>query len=286
MATVDQIIRYPTSQLSNLEHTISFTHVDQSLENTFSAFNKMASVYAREKGRALSKGDNERAEKFNKQINELDKQVKKYMNDYLEAKLLQASSSKLHTEIPPANHLEELRPDNYTQHMMPLPMEVLDNLYTTEKQVLKKPEIEKFVEGNQLGGKCYHLYKNFRRTIASASGENQPVNVEKYFTGYQGDDDIEIEEETVSYKCPISGGYFENPVRNPCGHIFSKNALLDYVKGKRRAGEELDCPVFGCKYLISDNRLEPQPYLAEEVKEYLKQQEAERTQANTALEQL
>ena len=67
-------------------------------------------------------------------------------------------------------------------------------------------------------------------------------------------DDIVMEHEKQSLKCPITLTTFEEPVRNThCPHIFSKAAILDMIRQGRL--DVIECPVPGCNADIHSSNL-------------------------------
>lgn len=62
------------------------------------------------------------------------------------------------------------------------------------------------------------------------------------------DSDLEVmaDQGHETLKCPISGGLFEEPVKNRvCKHIYSKAALIGILQQNR--GRSIRCPMPGCK---------------------------------------
>jgi hypothetical protein len=54
--------------------------------------------------------------------------------------------------------------------------------------------------------------------------------------------------------CPITRMELVDPVRSTCGHVFSKDAILGYLRTHARA-RLVDCPVAGCPHAISKDTL-------------------------------
>lgn len=86
-----------------------------------------------------------------------------------------------------------------------------------------------------------------KRAIWEAAHPNEP-----FVLG--GDDDLAVisagtEDNLI---CPIMRMELVEPVRNTCGHVYSKDAVLDYLKRNRHRA---NCPVAGCPQQISQNSL-------------------------------
>lgn len=64
-----------------------------------------------------------------------------------------------------------------------------------------------------------------------------------------GDDDLAVfaptEDVTV---CPITRMELVDPMRNNCGHVYSKDAITEYLRRHRQRAE---CPVAGCPGQVS-----------------------------------
>jgi len=70
---------------------------------------------------------------------------------------------------------------------------------------------------------------------------------EKFGKTNGDDDDIEIEETqgAASLKCPITGRFLEQPLKNKaCGHVYSHEGIMSHIRAKGRAA--CPCPVGGC----------------------------------------
>jgi hypothetical protein len=88
----------------------------------------------------------------------------------------------------------------------------------------------------------------FYREIAQLLGE--PLAAAKKKTG-EDDDDIEISEPlgatdgVSSLKCPITGAFMEDAVRNKvCSHVYSKAGILAHIQSQGRS--QCKCPMAGC----------------------------------------
>ena len=75
------------------------------------------------------------------------------------------------------------------------------------------------------------------------------------------DDDIKLKPKTNS-KCPISLKEMTNPYKSTrCGHIFEKDAVLNYMqnyrkKPNKRKDSSVPCPIPGCSKTIKEEYLE------------------------------
>lgn len=71
----------------------------------------------------------------------------------------------------------------------------------------------------------------------------------------QGDDDLAVfapADDNIT--CPITRLELVDPMRNSCGHVYSKAAIDEYLRRHRqRAG----CPVAGCPAQVSPHSMKP-----------------------------
>lgn len=73
-------------------------------------------------------------------------------------------------------------------------------------------------------------------------------------------DDIMVGRVVHSYKCPLTGEFLEDPMRAPCGHYFSKAAILGHIRQIREQDrvENIPCPVGGCPQKFRPETLVPE----------------------------
>jgi hypothetical protein len=66
------------------------------------------------------------------------------------------------------------------------------------------------------------------------------------------DEELRIEEETISLRCPITRQKMVEPMKSKvCGHVYSKIGIFSLLKGKRN----VKCPIAGCNKQISKGSL-------------------------------
>uniref|UniRef100_A0A7S2EUI2 SP-RING-type domain-containing protein n=1 Tax=Ditylum brightwellii TaxID=49249 RepID=A0A7S2EUI2_9STRA len=89
------------------------------------------------------------------------------------------------------------------------------------------------------------------------------------------DDDLEIlpDSSTVSLKCPVTGVFFENPLKNKvCGHTYSSAGLDQLIRMRKR-----NCPIPGCaNNQLSREQVEEDVEMEIKVKRYVRRMEQER----------
>ena len=76
-----------------------------------------------------------------------------------------------------------------------------------------------------------------------------------------------------SLKCPITGMFYENPLRNKvCGHVYSKSGFQQMLRSKKAK-----CPVFGCNNKnVSQSQLEEDFEMEMRIRRYMSRIQRER----------
>jgi len=94
---------------------------------------------------------------------------------------------------------------------------------------------------------------------------------ENWFTSTGSDDDIVIDQEIQSLKCPITLQLLEKPVKNVnCPHVYSLDAIKELV---RQAGGRCHCPVSGCQKEVTMKGVREDKVMARKVREEIVRQE-------------
>jgi E3 SUMO-protein ligase NSE2 len=92
-------------------------------------------------------------------------------------------------------------------------------------------------------------FLDFKRRVWDVKHANQPAPATWFPTATIGtameeDDDLILDQEIQSLKCPITLSLLEKPVRNDnCVHVYSLNAIKELV---RQGRGHCKCPVAGC----------------------------------------
>lgn len=81
--------------------------------------------------------------------------------------------------------------------------------------------------------------------------------------------DLEVSGGTIELVCPISKTLLTDPVIAPCGHSFSKNEIMQFIR------QNLNCPIPGCNKTISSRNLKPDYLMKLRVSSYEAQKESE-----------
>ncbi|XP_067952131.1 E3 SUMO-protein ligase NSE2-like [Watersipora subatra] len=100
-------------------------------------------------------------------------------------------------------------------------------------------------------------YAAFERVVSSAQGAEQRE--------FREGEDLMVQEETQSFKCPYTGKQMVNPVKNiNCGHSYEKDGIIVYIKQR---GKRAKCPFAGCanQSFITQRSLVPDLKLKKEI---------------------
>jgi hypothetical protein len=139
-------------------------------------------------------------------------------------------------------------------------------------------------------------YIHFKRMVHDAryGDDGPPLPAPKFWFSERGspapgltstqhrndsDDDIAIERETISTRCPITLQNFKDPVTSTkCPHSFEGEAILQMIKqsGARigsRGDRAVQCPVTGCEQMLSAQDVRPDPILVRKIRRIQKANE-------------
>ena len=114
-------------------------------------------------------------------------------------------------------------------------------------------------------------------SIRTALGEKVQKKVRNSRGGYDEDDDLEIVQNAVedeqTLKCPITGMFFVNPVKNKvCGHTYDMMGLDQMIKNGKTT-----CPVPGCSNRgVTKAQVEEDTEMKLKVQRHRKREEAEK----------
>ncbi|KAI5794160.1 zinc-finger of the MIZ type in Nse subunit-domain-containing protein, partial [Pyronema domesticum] len=189
-------------------------------------------------------------------------------------KLMIDSQSSLTTTISLLQTLSSSA--SLTQGEEPVPVAVEEGLVGQYREGVKaadqrweeKTEMEKYASDETFGS----VYK-ISWDVLNPDIPTPPVR--RWFTEDQeeeSDDEIEVAQETVSYKCPLTLLEFVEPVTAKCGHSFEKEAVL----GMFRRGTTIECPVPGCNKHIQRQELKRDAFLEGKMRRRKEREERER----------
>jgi E3 SUMO-protein ligase NSE2 len=111
-------------------------------------------------------------------------------------------------------------------------------------------------------------FMDFKRRVWDVHHPNIPQPA-SWFASDSGqgsiDDDIVVDQEIQSLKCPITLMLLEKPVRNStCPHVYSLDAIKELA---RHSYGECECPVAGCPAIVRMEQLREDKVMARKVRE-------------------
>lgn len=133
-------------------------------------------------------------------------------------------------------------------------------------QMYKDKSTELHVAAEKLIDKSDEMTE-LKRAIWEAAHPDEP-----FVLG--GDDDLAVVAAGTeeNFICPITRMELVEPMRNVCGHVYSKVAVLDYL---RRHRHHADCPVAGCPQQVSQNTLKPDTNMQRKLANHKKRKRSE-----------
>ncbi|WFD27997.1 hypothetical protein MNAN1_003005 [Malassezia nana] len=135
-------------------------------------------------------------------------------------------------------------------------------------------------------------YVEFRERIWEVDGTGAMPPLTDLIPAEPGDedeDDLVVGGTVQQFRCPLTALLLNDPVVNVrCGHAYSRQAVRDYMRERRREATHVPCPAAGCPERLSERFLQEAPDLARRVERYQRQlarREAQReTQAAAVLD--
>ncbi|ANB14146.1 hypothetical protein AWJ20_5104 [Sugiyamaella lignohabitans] len=141
--------------------------------------------------------------------------------------------------------------------------EVLETNYKERIDTFKSlPQSKQFEPPYLLGP-----YKKFRTAIFDVShdaSEEMP-SIQTFYDDNDEDDLVEARA-VISFKCPLTKQYFEDPVTSSvCNHSFSRVAIMEVLSEQTAAtgAQTIKCPVSACQHFFGTHNLRPNPQLAQ-----------------------
>ena len=87
----------------------------------------------------------------------------------------------------------------------------------------------------------------------------------------------------VALKCPLTQVLMEEPVTNkPCGHSYSKKAILSHIRHYSRRHRHAKCPIGGCEQTVAEGNLEANKELEIAIKRKVREKRKPKKDNNDA----
>ncbi|KAJ1645642.1 hypothetical protein LPJ64_002803 [Coemansia asiatica] len=143
------------------------------------------------------------------------------------------------------------------------------------KKYQNKSEAEKYGSSE--------AYRNFRQQLWDLTHEGEAMPG-LFSNGTQDDEeDLVISGARVTYKCPITATWLIEPMTSKvCGHSFSREAILTYIRSQRGSGP---CPMVGCVHRVTAKDLFADSVLERRVANHLRQLEEQESAATYTMVQ-
>lgn len=187
-------------------------------------------------------------------VKQADKEFKQVMDAKEQVKLIEHA---VRVAVAREAHADyDLTPSNIEEKKVVSPLSRFQNgLRPAVNEYKIKKQAGKFA--NQVSA-----YREFRQAIFEIShdADEELPNIDRFYDDYNdSDEELVIEQEKISYKCPLTKQYFEHPVTSSkCGHSFEKSAIILVLN----RGQHKKCPVSACNHDIIIKDLKPDPQLA------------------------
>jgi SUMO ligase MMS21 Smc5/6 complex component len=110
-------------------------------------------------------------------------------------------------------------------------------------------------------------YRDFKRGVWDIHHKNQPPPISWFVSPDTAmeDDDVVVDQEIQSLKCPLTLVLLEKPVRNKqCPHVYSLDAIKQVIKN---SGGSCVCPISGCGTIVTLNSIREDKAMARKVRD-------------------
>mmetsp|Transcript_8671 Transcript_8671/g.16674 ORF Transcript_8671/g.16674 Transcript_8671/m.16674 type:complete len:281 (+) Transcript_8671:147-989(+) len=175
------------------------------------------------------------------------------------------------------------------------------DVFFSAVRTLKQVETDEFdaerteEEGGDAGERLRHFYKEKKREQEDMELDMSQEKIyrdvcealgEKVGGGAE-DDEVEMMYNAASQRtalsCPLTTTLVEDPYKNKaCGHVYSKEAIMNYIRQMQSSHRTCKCPVTGCSNTnVTMDQLEPDLVTANLVKRELRRLDHEKVHRMT-----
>jgi hypothetical protein len=174
---------------------------------------------------------------------------------------------------------------DFDQHLMDRPLALTDKYYRQQLQQLDQlPESQKFGQYEDIE----RQYVDFRSKIhyVSHDVDQDLPDIRRFYSDFnQDDEELMVEEAVVSYTCPLTKEYYEDPVTSSvCDHTFSRRAIDDVFDGSD--SNTIKCPIPACSHYFKRINLRPNAEIAAKAQARRERDARETQQRNQTFERL
>lgn len=283
MIPEDHTVPLKATTLQEYRHFNGVSNIENAIDSAQKALGAVAQIIEEERHNA-EHGNSSTDKDYARLMDETDASFKQTMNAQLGrlvfTRHLNEKIRGIEAEI--GRH-EELTPETYESSAVERPeISLKSELDDQVKSALEAPESQKF--GSEAS--VENAYKLFRQEIfyVTHPGDEELHNINQFYSDYdEEEEEMTVAQERVSYKCPLSGTYFEDPVTSQvCNHTFSKQAIFAITP---RRGT-ITCPIPGCQHSFGQGDLVPNEDIARRTKARRDRELAETQQRIQTLERL
>ncbi|KAA8898323.1 hypothetical protein TRICI_006584 [Trichomonascus ciferrii] len=174
---------------------------------------------------------------------------------------------------------------DFNEHLMDRPAALVARYYQQQAAELERlPESQRFGQYEDLE----RAYIDFRSKIhyVSHDVDQDLPDIRRFYADFnQDDEELMVEEAVVSYTCPLTKEYYEDPVTSAvCNHTFSRRAIDEVFNGSD--SNTIKCPIPACSHYFKRSHLRPNAEIAAKAQARREREARETQQRNQAFERL
>lgn len=240
-----------------------------------------------EQARVDAAGDDENLE-YDTLLSSVDSEFKEVMNVSARRYVFASSVKKMvqtgHHQAQGMKH-GQTTTANFDQHLMDRPIALIDKYYGQQlDQLDKMPESQKFGQFDDIE----RAYVDFRSKIhfVSHDVDQELPDIRRFYSDFnQDDEELMVEEAVVSYICPLTKEYYQDPVTSSvCNHTFSRRAIEEVFNGSD--SRTIKCPIPACSHYFKYVNLRPNAEIAAKAQARREREARETQQRNQTFERL
>jgi SUMO ligase MMS21 Smc5/6 complex component len=201
--------------------------------------------------------EDEAAKELRSSIQIMDKEFKKSLDTYVKhlavRDALQEASTFAEDNLFEGDVVVENLEANKTRR--------LNDVFKEAHEKVVREEMNRTQKNRYAKARLEREYEIFRKEIHEAGHDaDEPMpDITRYYD--DGDDELVVEQEKVSYKCPLTKDWLSDPVTSKkCNHSFSNEAIMALIRAS--AVSTILCPVPACGSHFSSRDLVRNPQLA------------------------
>lgn len=228
-----------------------------------------------------SKEPGETAETLQQGVKALDAEFKRQLDAYVR---MQAARNAL-ASVGEFSSLNKFTGEVAAENAQDNTTRRLDDVYRDARGEAMDAEMAKPQAERYDAARVAREYELFRQAIHDAGPDSSEPMPDMGVFYDDGDEEIVVEQARISYKCPLTRTWFDNPVTSDkCGHSFSHDAIMGVFETS--VGNAIKCPIPACRHHFSRRNLKPNERLAREAAKAAATQARETQRQNRDLDKL